>query len=513
MRFRFGLGWQLALVLALFVTSLAAMLFSSWTALDLPRREEQARDHVRDASRQLAGAAAEVADQPLPDDPPTVHELDRQLRSITDRILRDTPGLEGGFYLQHQDGRGHFLGSAFPSGAGPEPRREPRPEPPPRDIGPEPPDNFPPDKRGPPGRHRRPPPPHDQPPPPELPPGGPPPKESRFILEQVKDCLTLPPGSPPSVQVRDVEPSRVAIAAEPIGDTRPARLAAWVMTRITSPEQQRDQLHRYQASAGLALGGFGLSAVLMGNLVRTLRRERQQRENLREELRRAENLASLGRLLAGVAHEVRNPLAALRSTVQLWQRLPDRARTPESMDAVVHSVDRLNDLVSRLLYFARSGHDARRSVDLNSLVREAIELMRAQADGQKVTLSADLDPNLPPLAGSAQALQQVVLNLTANALQAMPDGGRLEYRTRWLPGKDGAELRVRDTGPGVPADARARLFEPFFTTRAEGTGLGLALCREIVRQHGGSIELADTKEPGAEFVIRLTRGKLGEGQA
>jgi signal transduction histidine kinase len=284
------------------------------------------------------------------------------------------------------------------------------------------------------------------------------------------------------------------------------------MARITGPEQQRDQLRRYQASAGLALGGIALSAVLMGNLARTIRRERQQQESLREELRRTENLASLGRLLAGVAHEVRNPLAAMRSTVQLWQRLPDRARTPESMDAVVKSVDRLNDLVSRLLYFARSGHDARRPVDLNALVRDVLELTRAQADGQKVTVGAELDPKLPTLAGSAQALQQVVLNLTANALQAMPAGGRLECLTRWLPAQGQAELRVRDTGPGVPAEARARLFEPFFTTRPEGTGLGLALCREIVRQHGGSIELAEGSGPGAEFVVRLPRGKL-EGQS
>jgi signal transduction histidine kinase len=136
--------------------------------------------------------------------------------------------------------------------------------------------------------------------------------------------------------------------------------------------------------------------------------------------------------------------------------------------------------------------------------------LRAQADGQKVTLGADLDPNLPKLAGSAQALQQVVLNLTANALQAMPGGGRLDCRTRWLPAEGEAELRVRDTGPGVPAELRGRLFEPFFTTRAEGTGLGLALCREIVRQHGGRIELAESDGHGAEFVVHLPRGKSTE---
>jgi signal transduction histidine kinase len=528
MRFRFALGWQFALVLVLFVGSLGAVLFSSWTAFALPWQEERARGQVRDASRRLAEQAAEFAEEiSEPRRPLPPYQLDRRLRAIAERVLATTRGLEGGFYLQTDDTRGRFLGYAFPTS--PEPAPDSRPPSPPGDRPPPPPDGFAPDMPPePPGgfRDERPPGPprerfgpdmpkgkHRPPPAPrEPPPREPPPKESRYILEQAKDCLTLPPGTPALVQVLDVDPSRVAIATEPIGSRRPARLATWVMTRITSPEQQRAQLRRYQASAGLALGGIGLSAVLMGTLVHSLRRERRQREDLSEELRRSENLAALGRLLAGVAHEVRNPLAALRSTVQLWQRLPERARTKESMDAVVHSVDRLNDLVNRLLYFARSGHDARGPVDLNATVRDALELLRAQADAQKVTLSADLDADLPTISGSSQALQQVVLNLAANALQAMPAGGSLRCRTRWHAADDEAELRVRDTGPGVPPEARPRLFEPFFTTRAEGTGLGLALCAEIVHQHGGSIELVDGDGPGAEFLVLLPCGEPGEGK-
>jgi signal transduction histidine kinase len=524
MKFRFALGWQFALVLVLFVGSLGAMLFSSWTAFALPWQEERAREHVRDASRRMAEQAAEFADQlSEPHRPIPPHELNRRLHAIAERVLATAPGLEGGFYLQGDDPRGRFLGYAFPTGASPEaapdfrPPPGDRPPPPPDQFGPdappEPPGGFRDDRPpGPPrerfgpdgqrGKHRPPPGPRDLPPR-EPPPREPPQKESRYILEQAKDSLTLPPGAPALVQVLDVDPSRVAIATEAVGTRRPAWLATWVITRITSPEQQRAQLHRYQVSAGLALGGIGLSAVLMGTLVHSLRRERRQREDLTEELRRSENLAALGRLLAGVAHEVRNPLAALRSTVQLWQRLPDRARTKESMDAVVHSVDRLNDLVNRLLYFARSGHDVRRLVDVNAMVRDAFELVRAQADAQKVTLDADLAAALPPVSGSVQALQQVVLNLAANALQAMPRGGSLHCQTRLFSADDEVELRVRDTGPGVPPDVRPRLFEPFFTTRAEGTGLGLALCAEIVHQHGGSIELVDGDGPGAEFVVRL----------
>ncbi len=504
MPFRFGLGWHVALVVALFVGSLAAMLFSSWTAFGVPWHEERARDEVRQASRRLAEAAAENAGvfPPVDDRPPReperrFREVDRRFHEIAQRALQDSPGVEGGFYLSTGDG-GVFLGYAYPGRQGPPPPHESPPDPPPE--RPEP----PPDWRGPPpGKHKGPPPPPDYRDP--LP-RDPPPQERRFVLQQVQGSLGAPPGAPPPVQVLDVGPSRVAIAAEAVGDRRPARLAAWVMKRITGPEQQREQLHRYQASAGLALGGIALSLVLTANLVRTLRRERRQQESLREDLRRAENLAALGRLLAGVAHEVRNPLAAIRSTVQLWQRLPDRARTPASMEAVIGSVDRLNDLVSRLLYFARSGHDARAPVDVNALVRDALELVRAQADGQKVTLAAELDPHLPTIHGSAQALQQVLLNLAANALQAMPAGGRLTCVSHWLPEEGQVELRVKDTGPGVPASARDRLFEPFFTTRTEGTGLGLALCREIVRQHGGRIDLADSGT-GAEFVVRLPRGK------
>ena len=206
-----------------------------------------------------------------------------------------------------------------------------------------------------------------------------------------------------------------------------------------------------------------------------MREGARRREGLADELRRAEHLASLGRLLAGVAHEVRNPLAGIRSTVQLWQRLPDQARTPASLEAVLQAVDRLNGLVGRLLYFARTGWDERRPVDLNAVARETVELLRAQADAQGVRIDADLAADLAPVAGSAAALQQVSLNLATNALQAMPKGGVLRLETRAPAGLRRVELLVADTGPGVSPEARARLFEPFYTTRPDGTGLGLAI--------------------------------------
>jgi two-component system sensor histidine kinase HydH len=288
---------------------------------------------------------------------------------------------------------------------------------------------------------------------------------------------------------------------QPVGEHWPARLAVWLLYRLTGPEQLARQLHRTELSMWLALAGIMVALALTWNLARTLRRQRLEQERLHDHLRRAEHLAGLGKLLAGVAHEVRNPLAAIRSTVQLWQRLPDTTRTPASLDAVIAAVDRMNALIGRLLYFARADNAQREPVDVNRMLTDTLELIRAQAGAQSVTLETDLAASLPAVPGSTAALQQVALNLLTNALQAMPSGGRLRCSTRAIQGGRALEMRIADTGPGIAPEARQHLFEPFYTTRPDGTGLGLALCREIVANHGGTIELLD--EPGAVFRVVL----------
>jgi signal transduction histidine kinase len=454
-----GFRWQAALVLLLFLGSLITLLGTGWTFFRLPHREARAREQVSDASRRMAEGAEKVLWR-LP--PAAGHEVPREwhapLSGVTRGVLADSPGAEGGFYLGA--GFDQFTAYAFPT------RPEARPGQPEA-----------PDRRE------------------------PPPLEEPFIRLQARQSLDREPAAPARVDVLEVATSRVVVATEPVGGPRPALVAAWVMVRLTGPEQQQERARRFQMSTGLALGGILLALVLAANLGRSLRQEREHRDRLREELRRAEHLASLGRLLAGVAHEVRNPLAGIRSTLQLWQRLPDQAGQPAATDALLGAVDRLEALVSRLLYFARAGHDEHRPVDLNALVRETVALLRARAEAQSVSWELDLEPKLPAVSGSSQALHQVVLNLATNALQAMPAGGRCTFRTASLAGGRRVELWVRDTGPGVPEAARAHLFEPFFTTRPEGTGLGLALCREVVRQHGGDVTLESG--PGAAFRVGL----------
>ncbi len=302
---------------------------------------------------------------------------------------------------------------------------------------------------------------------------------------QVKQSLTLDPGES-QFDVRTVGPSRVAIFTEAVGRDRPAQLATWTMFRVTSPESMAGQLRRFQVSTGLALGGIALALVLTMNLGRTLSQQRQAQEKLRDDLRRSEHLAALGKLLAGVAHEVRNPLAGIRSTVQLWERLPDTARSHDSIHAVLQAVDRLNDIVSRLLYFARVDNASRQPVSVNAVLAEVLTLLEAQAASQGVVMERQLDQSVPNVSGSPSALRQVFLNLATNALQAMPQGGRLRCLTRWEPRPETVAVRFEDTGPGIPPQQREHLFEPFYTTRADGTGLGLcsvgrSSCSTVVR--------------------------------
>jgi signal transduction histidine kinase len=447
---------QTALVVFLFLASLALLVVNGAWPLVLPSRERQARTTLREAGRRLAEEAAPVAADLAGDERPSFGEAARRLRAASERALADYPGVEGGFYLAESDG---FAGHAFPTEES-APRNEP------------------------------------------------PPKEAPVIRGLAQQSLSLPPGEL-LASVQDVGPSRVAFVTLPVGDRRPAPLAAWVMFRVVRPEEAEARLPGYVASSALALAGIAVALLLTWNLAGTLRRQREEEGRLRDELRHSAHLATLGRLLAGVAHEVRNPLAAIRSTVQLWQRLPDAARTPAALEAVVAAVDRLNAIVSRLLYFARADSAERRRVDLGALFGEALDLIQAQAAGQGVTLERDFAADLPPVNGSANALRQVALNLLTNALQAMPKGGRLRCATRpgLRPGT--VEARVGDTGPGVSPEDRIHLFEPFFTTRPDGTGLGLALCREVVAGHGGDIRLDESAAPGATFVVVLPAA--GEG--
>ena len=275
------------------------------------------------------------------------------------------------------------------------------------------------------------------------------------------------------------------------------------MTRLVDPVFLARSTSGYWVAAGLALAGIALALALTAGLARTVKAQAADRERLQTHLRRSERLAALGKLLAGVAHEVRNPLTGIRSTVQLWQRGIGR-EDDEALAGLVEEVDRLEGIVSRLLHFSRADAQDLAPGDLNAVVAEVARLTAPRAEAQGVRLDVDLEPDLPPAALAAPALIQVFRNLATNALQVMPDGGTLRLTTARAAAGGAIEARVADTGPGLTAEAARHLFEPFFTTKADGTGLGLAIAREIALAHRGDLRAEDGPGGrGAEFILTL----------
>lgn len=226
---------------------------------------------------------------------------------------------------------------------------------------------------------------------------------------------------------------------------------------------------------------------------------REQRDRLKR-LYRAERLATAGELAAGAAHEIRNPLASIRSAIQhLRGDYPDAGPRAELIDDILAEVDRINQIVEGLLSFARPAEPDFQRVDLGDLVRHTLTLVDVQAQEQAVQVRVDVpdlavraDPNL---------IKQVVLNVVMNALQAMPDGGQLTVSA--ASAGRAALLRIADSGPGIAAEDREKLFDPFFTTKKGGTGLGLSVCYGIVQRHGGEIEVESELGRGTVVNIKL----------
>ena len=291
-----------------------------------------------------------------------------------------------------------------------------------------------------------------------------------------------------------------------VPDDRPALEQA--LARAFSGAQARVEV-RVQTAAGgtrvVALAANGLpgadppSALLVG---RDMTQEREMRLRLME----SDRLAAVGELVAGVAHEVNNPLCSISAFAQLLLRDDDLMPTHrESIEVIRAETMRASQVVKDLLTFARRSDPRREPLDLNGVVARTLRLRRYQFAEASVRVQQELAPELPAVLGDARQLQQVCLNLVTNAVHAMAsrDGGTLTMRTSH--DEDGVVLEVIDTGPGISPGARAHVFEPFFTTKGEGegTGLGLSVSYGIVKAHGGTIEVADSGPLGTTFRVRL----------
>ena len=230
---------------------------------------------------------------------------------------------------------------------------------------------------------------------------------------------------------------------------------------------------------------------------------------MQRRLGHAERLALSGRIMAEVAHEVGTPLHSVAGHLELLRRdLPAAAERDEvarRLAIIEAQVARVIEIIARLLDVTRRTPGEPGPVDLDRLARDTAELVRPGLARAGLALEVRAEPGLPRVRGHAEQLQQVILNLLTNAIDATPSGGRIEVTARALPGGAEVEIAVADTGAGIPAADRKRVFEPFFTTKApgRGTGLGLFITAEIVREHEGRIEVESHEGRGSIFRVVL----------
>jgi two-component system sensor histidine kinase HydH len=221
-----------------------------------------------------------------------------------------------------------------------------------------------------------------------------------------------------------------------------------------------------------------------------------------EQLRRADRLSALGELSAGMAHEIRNPLGAIKGAVEILKDDYSSEDTKyEFIKILLKESDRLNNIVQEFLGFARPKPPEFQLADLNAAIESALVLTAQEARKTGVSIEKKLDPAIGMRSLDAGLLNQAFLNLILNAIQAMPRGGVLTVESHLR--NDAVEVKIGDTGVGIPAGDRKKLFSPFFTTKKNGTGLGLAITYRIVENHRGKIDVSSEPGKGTTFTVKI----------
>ena len=249
---------------------------------------------------------------------------------------------------------------------------------------------------------------------------------------------------------------------------------------------------------------IGLLADSFNEMSRKMAADIDELQRLNEQLIRAEKLAAMGTLAAGVAHEVNNPLASISSLVQMMRAEAGHSdETRERLNLISAQIDRINQVTKDMTNFARSRPAAKRDVDINAIVSTAIRLANFDKVFQSLNIERKLADDLPMVFADDDQLQQVFLNLLLNARDAMPDGGKLTIQS--LRDHDHVTVEIADSGSGIDVAEAKQIFDPFFTTKpaGKGTGLGLAVCYGIVTAHDGRIEVAPNEPGGSIFRVIL----------
>jgi two-component system, NtrC family, sensor kinase len=226
---------------------------------------------------------------------------------------------------------------------------------------------------------------------------------------------------------------------------------------------------------------------------------------LEESITRAKSLEALGALSAGMAHEIRNPLTSIKGYAQyIMSELDENSEFFSDMSVISSEVDRLNNIIDRFLAFARPNELKLEKHDVNEIVKEVIHLIKRDSSLEDIELNINFG-ELPQIYVDFEQMEQVILNIVINALQAMPKGGALSISTHNNEMLSVVEIEINDTGQGISLENEEKIFEPYFTTKDKGIGLGLAICSRIVENHKGIIEVESVPKEGSKFIIKLPK--------
>ncbi|MBU1564099.1 MAG: PAS domain S-box protein [Proteobacteria bacterium] len=240
--------------------------------------------------------------------------------------------------------------------------------------------------------------------------------------------------------------------------------------------------------------------------LRAMQQIEESLEQTHRMLMHSEKMAGLGRLAAGVAHEINNPMSGIMLYANLVQEeLGEDHPVNADLQTIIHEAERCKVIVADLLEFSHQNTYEMELVELNDVIQKTLTILQHQPLFQNIVIIRQLDPELPAIYGNATRLNQVVMNIVVNAAQAMDGKGRLRITSRTRSNKDINEISIEDTGPGIEEDLLEKIFEPFFTTKAlgEGTGLGLSVSYAIIKEHKGSIRVTSTSKAGTTFTLKF----------
>lgn len=232
---------------------------------------------------------------------------------------------------------------------------------------------------------------------------------------------------------------------------------------------------------------------------------------LESQVQRAERLAAVGEMAAGLAHEVRNPLMSIRGFAQLLQEDNISRSQKEYLEIIVRETERMNSLIEQLLYYARPVVNRIEPVDVNAVAQNVRALLESQTKAKNIQIVTRLKNDLPLVSCDAEQLKQVLLNIVINAIQSIESNGRIRISSARTQDLQCVELKIEDNGQGIPAAHHERIFDPFFTTKEQGTGLGLSVAFRLMETWGGAIRVESEIDAGSSFVLSFPVGKVEEG--